>query len=576
LLDVTLDPFEQARQLAEAAQRRRENPTINVSIKQRSSADTSAFTRYYTGKIFYYPDTKINEVPDSLINKSFPIVFSQREFTVKHKEIEPLIHLRPLREHTVLHEGRLYDDQNYYKTVNSLSQLGAWNQVDVRTVTHFDTSNKVDFHFFMTPASKYSFGTDLEVSRNSGSIVTGNLLGVANVITLRNRNVWKESVQSSTNLRNGVELGFGREASSLQTFQSSISQTYSIPRLITPFNISEGKKPDDYKTVINLNASYTDRTKFYRLRSIVGSWGYEWKKGRQAWLYRPLNVELYSLDTLERLREAFVTNPFLRTAFNTGYVVSQTATYTITWPGVRNPNVNNYFRVSVEDAGSLLGRFPALRNKIYQYIKGEGEFRQVIQIRKTSLAYRLLAGLGYNYSSDPNIGQSLPFFKQFVAGGPNSMRAWPLRQLGLGSSLASDTIAFRDRYGDIQLEANIEYRFPITTISTVKINSAAFIDMGNIWNLKNPVVNRDSKLTLNRFARDIAVAAGTGLRFDFNYFLVRVDFAYKVKDPTREKNYGWMSIKDFEWRNKEYEIMINGRTLRRNNYAIQLGIGLPF
>jgi hypothetical protein len=100
--------------------------------------------------------------------------------------------------------------------------------------------------------------------------------------------------------------------------------------------------------------------------------------------------------------------------------------------------------------------------------------------------------------------------------------------------------------------------------------------MGNIWNLKNPVVNRDSKLTLNRFARDVAVAAGTGLRFDFNYFLVRVDFAYKVKDPTREKNYGWMSIKDFEWRNKEYEIMINGRTLRRNNYAIQLGIGLPF
>ena len=61
-----------------------------------------------------------------------------------------------------------------------------------------------------------------------------------------------------------------------------------------------------------------------------------------------------------------------------------------------------------------------------------------------------------------------------------------LRQLGLGSSLLSDTSStFRDRYGDIQLEANFEYRFPITTMGGVKVNSAIFADMGNIWNLKN-------------------------------------------------------------------------------------------
>ncbi len=577
LLEITLDPFEQARRIAEATQRRLENPTINVVIKQRASLDTNAFTQYYIGKIFYYPETTISEAPDSLINKTYPNVITQREFTIKYKDNDPQIIMRPLREHTYLKEGILYNDDNYYKTVNAFSQLGAWNQVEVRTVTHKDSVDKADFHFFLTPAKKYSFSTDFEVSRNTGSIVTGNLLGIANVITLRNRNVWKQSVQSSTNLRNGIELGFSDTGSLLQTFQSSISQTYSIPRFITPFTIRGVKKLDDYKTLINLNASYTERRKFYRLRSVVASWGYEWKRNKHVWLYRPLNIELFSLDTLEGLRLAFIKNPFLRTAFNTGYVVSQTLTYNLTWPSPRNPNVSNYFRISGEEAGALAGRIKSLENKIYQYLKAEGEFRQSIKFRKTELAYRLLGGIGHNYSKDLIIGQSLPFFKQFVAGGPNSMRAWPLRQLGLGSSILSDTIAFRDRYGDIQLEANIEYRFPLATISTVKINSAFFLDMGNIWNLKNNVANPDSKLEWSRFARDIAIAAGTGLRFDFNYFLIRFDFAYKVKDPTRLYNYGWMKIKDFEWRNKEYEIRDdNGRLLRRNNYAFQLGIGLPF
>jgi outer membrane protein insertion porin family len=158
------------------------------------------------------------------------------------------------------------------------------------------------------------------------------------------------------------------------------------------------------------------------------------------------------------------------------------------------------------------------------------------------------------------------------------MRAWGLRQLGLGSSLQSDTSStFRDRYGDIQMEGNVEFRYSLANISGVKIDGAFFADVGNIWNLKNPTENPRSKLTWDRLGRDIAIAVGTGLRFDFNYFLVRVDFAYKVKDPARLSNNGWMSIKDFEWRNNEFDIVTSsGTLLKRNNYAFQLGIGLPF
>lgn len=575
LLEITLDPFEQARRIAEAESRRKADPRIDIAIKQRPSADSNAFTRFYVGKIYYYPETLINLTPDSLMNEKFAVITTQREFTLKQND--PDIFMRPLREHTYLKEGTIYDDPNYFKTINAFSQLGPWNQVEVRTVNRKDSLNILDFHFFLTPAPKYSFGYDIEVSRNSGSIISGNLLGITNVVTLRNRNVWKRAIQSSTNIRAGVELGFGDTV--LQTIQASVSQTYSIPRFLTPWRVRGVKKMDDYKTVINFNAAYTDRRNFFRLRSAVASWGYEWKRNNHIWLYKPLNVELYSLDTLKGLTAAFETNPFLRTAFNTGYVISQNLTYSVTFSGRRHPNVVNNLRISGEEAGGIFGRFRGLTDKIYEYLKVESEFRQVIQGKKKSFAYRLFGGIGYNYSRDPVIGQSLPFFKQFIAGGPNSMRAWGVRQLGLGSSLLSDTSTkFRDRFGDIQLEADLEYRYPITTIGGVKVNSALFVDIGNIWNLKNNVNNPNSKLALNKLLSDIAIGAGTGLRFDFNYFLVRVDFAYKVKDPARLSNNGWMSIRDFEWRNREFERKDdkNRIILKRNNFSFQLGIGLPF
>jgi outer membrane protein insertion porin family len=569
LLEITLDPFEQARKIAEANAKRRENPTINVSIRQKASADSNAFTKYYIGQIFYYPETLLSESPDSVMNMQFSKVTAQREFTVKQNI--PIIKMGPLREHTYLKEGTIYQDQNYFKTINSFTSMGPWSQVDTRVVERQDSVRILDIHFFLTPAKKYSFGYDVEVSRNTGNIISGNLLGIANVATLRNRNVWKSAIQSSTNVRAGIELGFSDTL--LQTFQTSITQTYSIPKFLLPWRPAHVKRLDDYRTFIDLNAAYTDRLNFYRLRSAVVSIGYEWKKNKHVWLYRPINVELYSLDTLARLRTAFESNPFLRTAFNTGYVVSQNITYSVTFPSRRHPNLVNNLRLSAEEAGGIMGRFTGLRDKIYQYIKLEGEFKQSINWRKTAFAWRFFSGVGINYSDDPKIGQSLPFFKQYFAGGPYSMRAWGVRQLGLGSSLVSDTSStFRDRFGDVQLEADLEYRFPITTIGGVKINSALFTDLGNIWNLKYNAANPESNLSLSRFWRDIAIAAGTGLRLDFNYFLVRIDAAYKVKDPARRSNNGWMSIKDFEWRNREY----TSGTLKRNNFSIQLGIGLPF
>lgn len=576
LLKPTPDPFEQIQILEESQKKKEENPTASITIEQRRFGDTSLhitdtsfLKRFYTARTYFYPETYLAEFPDSILkhpelykkqrNKSYSVYYRRRLFVPKI-----------FRQFNYLPTGKVYNDEFFYKTVNALNQAGPWKQVDTRILMHGDS---LDVYYFLYPDKKQNITYNLEASRNTGDILSSaNFFGLALNITYRNRNVWHRAVQSSTSFTNGVEFGFNQtEAQSnslLQAFQISLGQAYSFPKPFIPFKIRPGKL-DFGRTVIGANVSYADRRDYFRLRSFVADFGYDWKKKNKIWQVRFPNVELYSLDTLPLLIKAFADNPFLRNSFNTGRIVSARGSLTFTYNG-RN-NIINYARFSAE---ACLPGLNAIDNRFYQYVKAEAEYRKTISLHKTTLAMRAFIGIGYNYIVSDALGKTLPFYKQYFGGGPNSMRAWGLRQLGLGSSLLSDTATlFRDRYGDMQLEANIEYRYPIAHFTSVNVNGAVFADAGNVWNVRTDPDNSNSEFDINRLGRDIALGIGTGVRFDFNYFLIRVDFGLKIKDPARLENNGWLDIAHFTWRNHELDKYTNAK---RNNYAVQLGIGLPF
>ena len=154
------------------------------------------------------------------------------------------------------------------------------------------------------------------------------------------------------------------------------------------------------------------------------------------------------------------------------------------------------------------------------------------------MVFRAYAGAGYAYGrAGSGYENTLPFFKAFYSGGPNSMRAWQVRNLGLGSSkYYSDSTIVNDnlRFGDVKLEFNAEYRFLLGTLFGIKFKSALFTDIGNIWNwrpIDTSAAAVGSDFQLNRFYKEFAVGAGTGLRLDFNYFLIRLDWSYRIRDP---------------------------------------------
>ena len=531
----------------------------DIVITNRPDLGTKVLKQLINGKIYYYPDTK--DVYDTNSLKKYAFNKEGRNFKVSYNKY--LFRSTPLINNTFLKSDSLYNESDYFKTVNAFNLIGAWNQIDIKPVIR--NNDTIDYHIFMSPAKKQNITIDLEGSKNTGDITSGNLIGISTNISLKNRNLWKRAIQSYTTFNNGVELSSIDTTRLLQTFQFSINQTYVISKKRKP------SSQDITQTLLSLNATYTDRFQIYKLRSIVGSWGSQNKRANSVFLFKPVNIELYSLEKFSGLDTLIAHNPFLKLSFNTGNVLSQSVSFIQTFPGHRT-GLNHYIRLGAEVSGLTNLLIPSLNSTVYRYIKGEADYRFLKKYRKAELAYRTYIGLGYNLDDHNDIGKVLPFFKQFFAGGPNSMRAWGLRQLGLGSSLSYDTSSssFKDRFGDIQLETNLEYRFTIFNFGSFNIGSAVFADIGNIWNMRNDPSDPNASLGLSNLGKSIAVAVGTGIRFDFSYFLIRIDAAYKVKDPARLSNSGWMDFNKpslTEYRANQTEV---------RNYAIQLGIGLPF
>src|SRR5690606_32117233 len=89
---------------------------------------------------------------------------------------------------------------------------------------------------------------------------------------------------------------------------------------------------------------------------------------------------------------------------------------------------------------------------------------------------------------------------------------------------------------------NLEYRFNIFLF----LDGAIFMDAGNIWNLRAQPELPNAHIT-GDFYKQIAVAAGYGLRLNFVFFNIRFDTGYKLRSPYRDpylkRNwYSWREI----------------------------------
>lgn len=215
------------------------------------------------------------------------------------------------------------------------------------------------------------------------------------------------------------------------------------------------------------------------------------------------------------------------------------------------------FRFKLETAGNslaLLGKMLNLKEnsqgnydlfgvQFSQYIKLETDFIKHWDLGKDNIiAARIMGGIALPYGN----ASSIPFARSFFAGGTNDNRGWQAYSLGPGSSGGINEF----NEANMKIAFNLEYRFNLFG----DLHSAVFTDIGNIWNVEDNVKDEASRFTKLEDLTELAVSTGFGLRYDLDFFVIRLDLGFKTYNPAQTKQ-KW--FQEYNFANVVYNVGIN-------------------
>ena len=179
-----------------------------------------------------------------------------------------------------------------------------------------------------------------------------------------------------------------------------------------------------------------------------------------------------------------------------------------------------------------------------QYFKTEINYIKHFSLKNNDIiATRGFFGIAIPYGNSDYI----PFSRSYYAGGANDNRAWKAYKLGPGSS--KNINEFNE--ANLKISLSIEYRKEILG----KLKGAIFIDSGNIWNVSDNVSDNSMKFNSIKDLSELALGTGIGLRYDFNFFVFRLDTAFKTYNPSKNKTERWLT--DLALKKAVFNIGIN-------------------
>ena len=470
------------------------------------------------------------------------------------KEIPIRSHV--LEELNVLRPGMPYSERAVNASYSRLSNLSVFNSVNVTMNPVSD--NVVDCDINLLNGGVQGFKANLEASVNS----TG-LFGISPQLNYFHKNIFHGGELFNLGLKGNFQF---KTKDKVRSTEFSISSSLRIPKLIgLPNTLFRG--PNLPHTDLTLGFSYQDRPE-YKRTMITTSFGYTGNLGRnfyyQFFPFQANIVRLFSVSEsfLERLSQDL----FLWNAYSDHFDMGVGGMLYYTTDASAIPKRSyRYGRLSFDLAGNVLSLFnSAMPTNLFgehtiwqipyaQYVRGELQLGQTLRFGggdNQAVAFRFLVGAGYGYGNSTTV----PFEKQFYAGGANSMRGWQARALGPGGVEPwTEYFLIPSQTGEFKMEANVEYRFPVVW----KLEGALFVDAGNIWNLRGTDITERSGFSFDTIAADW----GMGIRVNLDFILVRIDLGAKVYEPCRPADE--RLIGPDQW-------------FKSGNFALHFGVGYPF
>lgn len=574
---INKEKFRDAESLFESAvnfitlQKKQKKLSLNIQVSISDNNESLSYAQYKVGRIIVFPDFVDREMTrdSNLIKKEQDgISFRYLNYYVRETILSKQIFLKP---------GALYSRADHELTLNKLNELGIFQMVNIYFAkdTTSPDQNLLNCYITLSPSKRLDASGSLEIA-NATTYVLGNSIGAV----YRDKNFFKGANMLSLSATGGVEMGFFDTLGTkfldhfyLQSTNIGVNATIIFPKFISPFKprwISERNLP---RTQLIVGVNVLNRINQFVLPNINASYAYNWRKSiTQTWELTPAFANIVIPTIQPDFQKRLDSNDFLRNTYRRTLIQGENIAFTFSDQIKKQGRNFNYIRIAFEESGIILGGLNEVQKSISksqgfifdQYFKIDLDARRYFNWRHSLTAFRFLAGIGSPYGSS----RTLPYIKQYFVGGPYSIRGWRPRTLGPESITSTDSLVI-DRTGDIKLEMNAEYRFDMIKLfsGTLNLNGALFADAGNTWLAKKSESAPNGQFDISRLGQDIAVSTGAGLRVIVaDFFTVRVDAAFPIKNPYIDANNGWV-IKDVDLGNNQW---------RSNNVVINLAIGMPF
>ena len=547
------------------------NRRVNLSLLVKKDIPIEATRVYTIGNVYVYSGYSLSR--DSvIIPVGDTVLVGGCHYVDLDKKFDPAVIVRSI----FFRNGAVYSKKNHDLTLNRLMNLGVFKFVNIRFVVG-DSAGipRLDTHVYLTPLPMKNIRLELQ-----GVSQSNNLAGPVFESSFRNRNLFGGAELFTLSFEAGLQVPVSGGLSGGNSFEFGTHGELDLPKFAVPFGVQNDSSIFVPKTQIALGASVLRRLLYYQLFSIDASFGYDWKESiNTEENFSPLSITYAHLTNRTQAFDDLLNgNPFLRNSFEEQFVIGQNYSFTYNDQLEKDRTNHLYFKGNIDISGNLLELAQSLFIKhratpetpyeifgtpYSEYYKFDIDVRKYYNSddQSSSLASRLIVGVGFPYGNST----TLPYVKQFYIGGSNSVRAFAAGSLGPGSYKIPDSVAansFIDQAGDLKLEANSEYRFPIVSI----LKGALFVDAGNIWLMQQDSSRPGSQFSTKTFLDEVAVGTGFGLRVDLSFFILRADLAFPLRIPSLPINERWVANK----------IAFGDPSWRKNNLELNIAIGYPF
>jgi len=534
----------------------------NVTVEVLTPSDTLMHKVYTIGRIAVFSSL----VPDLSSIRRDTIIDG-----VYFASSEPKFHIKPERLYKAIaiQPSWPYRQVDFDKTTRNLNALGVFRFVTVKSYQDSLQADKINVAISYTPSKRLAMenGVDINSITNS-SALSRNLLGISTSSSFRNRNLFRGAEHLRTNLQYTIELDVATRARLIFSQEFKFQNELVLPRFFDYFGfwramhtIRFGEKHivakslydrmrADAQARITLNYNYLDITSFYVYNLFNASFGYELRSdGEHQYTFDHIGIDVlrpkfdpgFGANASEFLRRSFgnqLFSGFILRSFSYSYI-SKANHYGERWQ----------FRLNSELSGLeelALNRLWAIPFGEQTWTISDLNFAKFMRLdldavytrefRKDLLgALRIGTGVVTPYGDT----KTTPYVKQFFVGGPSSIRAWRIRELGPGRYKDPAPVANQPFFqaGDFRFEFNAELRFPFFWW----LKGAIFIDGGNIWTLRQEADRPGAELRWDSY-KNFALGSGFGIRADFDYFVLRFDTGLKLRRPYADEKAGYWLV----------------------------------